>query len=155
MKTHKSLQALRAAFVATVVLLFGANARAQYTGEFVICTDGSSPDNCRATALPADPDTGVITWGRDLGSTLCAGVGFVPQDSDCLFTGESFNGFDCTRVQDVFGARVPAGLDLAIACGDISPLPNGNYSAMAIRSSCFDDVGVCQNFVLTDITPGP
>ncbi len=154
METHKLFLALRAVLISTVVL-FGAEALAQYTGEFVICTDGRSPDNCRATALPADPDTGVVVWGRDLGSSLCAGVGFVPQDTDCFFTGESFNGFGCTRGQDTFRALVPAGLDLAVACGDVSPLPNGNYSAMAIGSTCFADVGVCQNFVLTDITPGP
>ena len=139
--------------LATSGLLFASTrAMAQYTGEFVICTDGSSPDNCRATALPPD-ETGVITWGRDLGNNLCAGVGIVPQDTDCVFFGNSFREFDCTRTQDVFGARVPAGIDLAIACGDVSPLPNGNYSAMATRNNCFDDVGVCQNWVLTDITP--
>jgi hypothetical protein len=134
------------------LVLAGAPAMAQYTGEFVICTDGSSPDNCRATQIFPGED-GVVVWGRDLGSRLCAGVGFVPQETDCVFTGDSFNGFDCFRIQDIFGARVPAGLDLAIACGDVSPLPDGNYSAMATRSSCFDDVGVCQNFTLVPITP--
>ncbi len=138
--------------LAASTLLASAPVMAQYTGEFVICTDGSNPDNCRATALTPD-ETGVITWGRDLGSSLCAGVGFVPQDTECIFFGNSFNGFDCQRTQDIFGARVPAGLDLAIACGDVSPLPNGNYSAMATRNNCFEDVGVCQNFILTDITP--
>jgi len=140
------------AVAAVTVVLASFAARAQYTGEFVICTDGRSADNCRATALTPD-ESGVITWGRDLGSSLCAGVGFVPQDTDCTFFGDSFREFDCRQVQDVFGARVPAGGDLAIACGDVSPLPNGNYSAMATRNNCFDDVGVCQNFVLTDITP--
>ncbi len=140
------------ALAASTLLLASAPVMAQYTGEFVICTDGSNPDNCRATALTPD-ETGVITWGRDLGSNLCAGVGFVPQDTECIFFGNSFNGFDCQRTQDIFGARVPAGLDLAIACGDVSPLPNGNYSAMATRNNCFQDVGVCQNFILTDITP--
>jgi hypothetical protein len=90
-------------------------------------------------------------WLLNLGGS--AGVGFVPQDTECIFFGNSFNGFDCQRTQDIFGARVPAGLDLAIACGDVSPLPNGNYSAMATRNNCFQDVGVCQNFILTDITP--
>ncbi len=134
------------------VLLIGAAAFAQYTGEFVICVDGSSPDNCRASALPVQND-GSIIWGRDLGTNLWAGVGIVPQDTQCLFTGNSFNGFDCSRVQDIFGTRTPAGDDLAIACGDVGPLPNGQFSLMPIRSSCFDDVGPCQNFVLTDITP--
>ena len=137
---------------AMAVVLASAPAMAQYTGEFVICTNGTSADNCRATALPID-DSGIVTWGRDLGSNLCAGVGFVPQDTDCTFFGNSFNGFDCHSTQDVFGARVPAGGDMAIACGTIEPLPNGNYSAMATRNNCFDDVGVCQNFILTDITP--
>lgn len=140
------------ALAASALLIASAPAMAQYTGEFVICTDGSSPDNCRATALTPD-ETGVITWGRNLGSILCAGVGFVPQDTDCTFFGNSFREFDCTTTQDVFAARVPAGIDLAIACGDVSPLPNGNYSAMATRNNCFEDVGVCQNWILTDITP--
>jgi hypothetical protein len=94
-----------------------------------------------------------VFWSRAFGSTLCAGVGIVPQDSDCTFFGDSYNGFDCQRVQDVFGARVRAGDDLAIGCGDVSPLPDGNYSAQATRSSCFDDVPVCGNFVLVTATP--
>src|SRR6516164_7556062 len=151
MSTTKVSGILRGLLLLSFVLA-AAPALAQYTGEFVICTDGSSADNCRATALPVQDD-GTIIWGRDLGNTLCAGVGFVPQDVDCFFTGDSFNGFGCLRIQDVFGARVLAGGDMAIACGDIGPLPNGNYSAMATRASCFDDVGVCQNFILTDVTP--
>ena len=150
--TKIMLLGLPTGLLSLTILLTSAPAAAQYTGEFVICTDGSSADNCRATALPVQDD-GTIIWGRDLGSTLCAGVGFVPQDVDCFFTGDSFNGFGCLRIQDVFGARVPAGGDMAIACGDVSPLPNGNYSAMATRASCFDDVGVCQNWILTDVTP--
>src|SRR5260370_35896150 len=125
---------------------------AQFTGEFIICTDGSSIDNCRATALPAD-EFGIVTWGRDLGNNLCAGVGFVPQETDCTFSGNSFNGFDCARIQDFFGARAPAGADLACACGGIGTWRNGEFSAQARRSSCFDDQSICQPFVLTDITP--
>src|SRR5215831_9000961 len=101
-----------------MMVLSGSIAMAQYTGEFVICTDGSSPDNCRGSQIPPDPNTGIVTWSRGLGSTLCVGVGIVPQDSDCTFLGDSYNGFDCQRVQDVFGARVSAGVDMAIACGD-------------------------------------
>ncbi len=151
MRSQRLLCLARVSFALTVCFV-AQGAMAQFTGEFVICTDGSSIDNCRASALPAD-ELGIVTWGRDLGSTLCAGVGFVPQDTDCTFGGNSFNGFGCVRTQDFFGARAPAGADLAIACGDIEPLPNGEYSAQALRSSCFVDQSICQPFVLTDITP--
>src|SRR5215831_11784799 len=132
-----------------LVLTFGfigTKSTAQFTDEFVMCIDGSSADNCRNSAILPDPDTGIVNWGRfAYGQTACVGVGFVQQDTDCLFTGSSYNGFDCIRTQDTFGARVPAGGDMAIACGDLSPLDDGNYSAKAFRSSCFDGQSACQN----------
>jgi hypothetical protein len=137
--------------LALATFLPAQRALAQYTGEIVVCTDGRSPDACRATQIPADPNTGVVTWSRSLGSTLCFGVGIVPQDTDCNFFGNSYNGFDCHQIQDIFFARVAAGLDLAIGCGDIAPLDDGNYSAQATRNNCFDDTAVCGNFVL--VTP--
>jgi len=82
MSTTKVSGILRGLLLLSFVLA-AAPAIAQYTGEFVICTDGSSADNCRATALPVQDD-GTIIWGRDLGNILCAGVGFVPQDVDCF-----------------------------------------------------------------------
>ena len=151
MRSQTLLCLARVSFVLAVCFI-GQGAMAQFTGEFIICTDGSSIDNCRASALTPD-EFGIVTWGRDLGSNLCAGVGFVPQDTDCTFGGNSFRGLDCVITQDRFGARALAGDDLAIGCGPIDPLPNGEYSAQALRSSCFDDQSVCQPFVLTDITP--
>jgi hypothetical protein len=130
----------------------GQSAMAQYTGEFLICTDGRSADACRNTALPVEDD-GSIIWFRDFGSTLCAAVGFEPQEQDCTFFGSSYNGFDCFRVQDLFASRVvPAGGDLAIACGDVSQLFDGQYSLGTTRNTCFEDTvfgNLCQNFVLT------
>jgi hypothetical protein len=127
---------------------------AQYTDEFIICTDGRSPDTCRDTEVLPDED-GIVVWGRrEYGNTLCVGVGFEPQDTDCSFTGASYRGFDCRTTQNPsFARRVPAGDDMAVACGLISPLPNGNYSARATRNSCFDDKPICGNFVLVDTVP--
>jgi hypothetical protein len=100
------------------VLLIGAGAFAQYTGEFVICIDGSSPDNCRASALAVQND-GSIIWGGTWAPTFAPGSGSSP----------------------------------GIPTVSSPALPNGEFSLMPIRSTCFEDVGPCQNFVLTDITP--
>jgi hypothetical protein len=96
-------------------LLSGASAFAQYTGELVICLDGSSPDNCRNSALPIENDGSVI-WGRDLGSLLCAGAGIVPQDTECTFLLYFFNGWDCPQVRESFSTPVAAGVDTTRAC---------------------------------------
>lgn len=135
--------------VSVFVLVFGfasEKAMAQYTGEFVICQDGTSPDTCRATAVPPDAD-GVVRWDRSaLGNIICAGVGIVPQAGDCDFTGASFLGFDCAGpVINIFQTTVPAGQDMAIACSDTTPLPSGNYSAKATGNTCFGGESVCQN----------
>lgn len=138
--------------LACAALLSSASAFAQYTGEFVICLDDSSPDSCRQSALPIQNDGSVI-WGRDLGIRLCAGLGIVPQDRDCSFLAYVFTGWDCMgRIQDGFGAPAPAGAKMALVCGDVSRLPNGDFSLMA-ESGCFEDLSVCQNFTLTDVTP--
>ena len=136
------------AFAVCAISFLGQSAMAQYTGEFIICTDGSSADACRNSALPPDDD-GTITWFRDKGSNLCAAVGFVPQDTDCIFFGDSYRGFDCTAIQDRFAARALAGSDLAIACGDVSPLPDGQYSLGTTNNTCFDDTNLCQNLILS------
>jgi len=139
--------------LACAALLSGASAFAQYTCEFVICLDGSSPDNCRNSALPIQNDGSVI-WGRDLGTLLCAGAGIVPQDTDCTFLLYFFNGWDCVRIREAFSERVTAGVDMALACGDVAPLPNGDFSLLIAENSCFlDDRSLCQNFTLTDVTP--
>ncbi len=126
----------------------GQRASAQYTGEFIICIDGSSVDACRNTAIPPE-NNGSVIWFRDYGSTLCVGVGIVPQKTDCSFRGDSNLGFDCGRRQDSFFALVRAGDDLAISCGLVSPLPDGNYSAGTTSNTCFDELFLCQNFILT------
>lgn len=136
------------AFAVCAIGFLGQSAAAQYTGEFIICTDGSSADACRNSALPPDDD-GTITWFRGFGFNLCAGVGIVPQDTDCNFFGNSYQGFDCTTIQDRFFARAPAGSDLAFACGDVSPLPDGQYSLGTTGNTCFDEAFLCQNFILT------
>jgi hypothetical protein len=145
---NKTCLWLTKAFAVCAISFLGQSARAQYTGEFIICTDGSSADACRKSALPPDDD-GTITWFRDFGSNLCAGVGIVPQETDCNFFGDSYRGFGCTAFQDRFGARVPAGEDLALACGDVSPLDDGQYSLGTTDNTCFTDDNLCLNFILT------
>ena len=145
---NKTCLWLTNAFAVCAIGFLGQSAKAQYTGEFIICTDGSSADACRNSALPPDDD-GTITWSRSFGFNLCAAVGFVPQDTDCIFFGDSYRGFDCTAFQDRFAARALAGSDLAIACGDVSPLDDGQYSLGTTNNTCFDDVNLCQNFILT------
>ncbi len=145
---NKTCLWLTNAFAVCAIGFLGQSAMAQYTGEFIICTDGSSADACRKSALPPD-DNGVVTWFRDFGFNLCAGVGFVPQEQECRFFGDSYRGFDCTVIQDRFFARAPAGADLAFACGDVDPLDDGFYSLGTTNNDCFDDVNLCQPFILT------
>ena len=136
------------ALAVCAISVIGQSAMAQYTGEFIVCTDGSSADACRASAIDPD-DFGIVTWFRSFGAVACAGVGIVPQDQDCIFRGRSYRGFDCTTTQDSFAARVLAGGDLAIACGDISPLPDGEYSFGTTDNTCFTDDNLCQPVFLT------
>jgi hypothetical protein len=127
--------------------LAGDKAMAQFTGEFILCIDGSSSEACRKSQIPADKD-GIIYWFRDYGSIACAGVGFEPQKEDCIFQGFDYNGLECAGHGTFFAARVLAGDDLAIACGNTSVLPDGPYSAKATSSSCFEGESVCQPFYI-------
>ncbi len=151
----KRFSVLSLAFVFVVMLVLSSErAMAQYTGEFIFCTDPTDAGTCRATTIPPDAD-GVVIWDRAVnGNIVCAGVGFVPQDTDCNFTGNSFLGHDCTgMVLNQFSALVPAGGDLAIACSNTMPLPPGNYSAKATGNDCFGGESDCRNLTLVNIAP--
>ncbi|MBI1746414.1 MAG: hypothetical protein HYR55_07480 [Acidobacteria bacterium] len=137
------------------VLVLGVSsemAMAQYSGEVFFCTDGSSAGACRASVVPAGED-GVTVWDRAaLGMIVCAGVGIVPQEADCNFSGVSHAGHSCVGpVLNQFQALVPAGDDAAVACSDTTPLPAGNYSARAIDNDCFGGGSSCGN--LTTVGP--
>lgn len=125
-------------------------AMAQFTDEIFLCTDGSSPDACRQSALDPDPNTGVVNWDRaSYGSNLCAGVGITPQENRCTIMIAAYPSRNCVdpSLIEAPGAA-EAGTDLFIFCADITGLPSGAYSGKAINSSCFEGQSPCLDFNL-------
>ena len=137
---------------ATLALLIGLTsdrAMAQFTDEFIFCTDGSTPDSCRATAIAPNPD-GTVTWDRaELGSTVCWGAGYVARPTDCGFFDYSYAGLrSCPGIGFSFSVAWSfPGWDLAIDCATLPPefVPPMDLSLRYIGSNCFfsGDISAC------------